>query len=197
VSARMLHRHGQSSNHVAVCHAFELPNPPLDVPSPVQDSPAAGQPEEVGSATAAPPAFDRAYWHTEELGDLSCCHDLLRRCRRFVAHALVLCPLQNWRWALQTIVWVTHAPRRTYVRSREYGSAIMRGVADQLAELRAQQGVSLDVLSQRTGLHPTSIGLAMRGKRGMTIASAAVLGEALGRPLSELVRRAELEVRPT
>lgn len=76
-------------------------------------------------------------------------------------------------------------------------SAVERGqrlsllVAERLQELRQEQGLTLDQLAARVDLHRTSVGLVMRGQRGMTIASASSLASALGVRLSELLREAE------
>lgn len=64
-------------------------------------------------------------------------------------------------------------------------------VASQIQQLRQERGLSLDALAAATGLHPTSIGLIVRGKRGMTLATAAALSGALNVRLSDLVRDAE------
>lgn len=64
-------------------------------------------------------------------------------------------------------------------------------VAGQIQQLRQERGLSLDALAAATGLHPTSIGLIVRGKRGMTLTTAAALAGALGVRLSDMLVEAE------
>lgn len=73
----------------------------------------------------------------------------------------------------------------------ERGQRLSLLVAERLQELRQEQGLTLDQLAARASLHRTSVGLVMRGQRGMTIASASSLANALGVRLSELLREAE------
>ncbi len=72
---------------------------------------------------------------------------------------------------------------------------IAYSVAEQLAELRRQEGLTLESLAERSGLHRTSIGLVERHERTLTINSAQRLCAALGVRLSDLVRRAEDDER--
>jgi transcriptional regulator with XRE-family HTH domain len=67
----------------------------------------------------------------------------------------------------------------------------MLAVAELLQRRRAELGYSLEQLADDAGLHRTSVGLIMRGQRGVTVASAANLARALGVTLSELVAQAE------
>ncbi|MDP3713901.1 MAG: helix-turn-helix transcriptional regulator [Mycobacteriales bacterium] len=73
----------------------------------------------------------------------------------------------------------------------EDGQRLSLRVADRIQELRHEQGKSLDALAEATGLHATSIGLIVRGKRGMTLATATALSAALGVKLSDVIAHAE------
>jgi transcriptional regulator with XRE-family HTH domain len=72
----------------------------------------------------------------------------------------------------------------------------MRLVGAYLRELREAEGHSLGELARRAELHRTSVGLALRGERGLTLASADALARACGQTLSALVLRAEAELKP-
>lgn len=61
-----------------------------------------------------------------------------------------------------------------------------------LKALRIDQHLTLEELSNRAGLHRTTVGLLERGERSPTLSVAAQLAEALGYSLSELVSKAEL-----
>lgn len=76
----------------------------------------------------------------------------------------------------------------------EDGQRLSLFVAQRIQELRQERGLSLDALAEATGLHPTSIGLIVRGKRGMTLATATALSAALDVKLSELVADAEQQL---
>lgn len=76
----------------------------------------------------------------------------------------------------------------------EDGQRLSLLVAHRIQELRQERGLSLDALAEATGLHATSIGLIVRGKRGMTLATAAALSSALGVRLSEVLLDAEEQV---
>lgn len=67
-------------------------------------------------------------------------------------------------------------------------------VAEVIQQRRVGQGMSLDELGRRSGLHRTSVGLIVRGRRGLTIETAAELAAALGTTLSELIAAAEPHV---
>lgn len=69
--------------------------------------------------------------------------------------------------------------------------ALTAFVAARFAELRAAQGWSLEELASRADLHRTSLGLIERGKRGMTLATAARLASALGTSLGAVVLEGE------
>ena len=58
--------------------------------------------------------------------------------------------------------------------------------------LRTDQGLTLEQLADKAGLHRTSIGLLERGERAPTLGVAAQIAEALGYPLSDLISKAEL-----
>lgn len=60
-----------------------------------------------------------------------------------------------------------------------------------IARLRRENGMTLEDLADRSGLHRTTLGLVERGERGLTIGSAGRLAEALGLPLSGLISIAE------
>jgi transcriptional regulator with XRE-family HTH domain len=76
----------------------------------------------------------------------------------------------------------------------DYGRRLTLAVAEKIQALRQVQALSLDDLAERSGLHPTSIGLIVRGRRGLTLASGAALSRALGVTLGELVSDAEREL---
>ncbi len=77
----------------------------------------------------------------------------------------------------------------------DYGRRLTLLVVQQLRTLRVEQGLSLEALAAIAGLHRTSVGLVMRGKRGMTLASAAAISAALRVRLSEVVVQAERELQ--
>ncbi len=64
-------------------------------------------------------------------------------------------------------------------------------VAQLVTDARHQEGLSMDELADRAGVHRTYIGLLERRARQPTLAVAANLAEALGLSLSELVAEAE------
>jgi transcriptional regulator with XRE-family HTH domain len=76
----------------------------------------------------------------------------------------------------------------------ERGIELSDIVAQQVADARRQEGLSMDELADRAGVHRTYIGLLERRSRQPTLAVAANLAEALGLSLSELVERAEQDV---
>jgi transcriptional regulator with XRE-family HTH domain len=73
----------------------------------------------------------------------------------------------------------------------DYGEQLTLHVAGQLQEARIAQGMSLEALAGAAGLHRTFVGLVMRGRRGMTLATAGCLARALGLSLGSLVHAAE------
>jgi transcriptional regulator with XRE-family HTH domain len=70
-------------------------------------------------------------------------------------------------------------------------TGIAAAVADAISELRHAQGLTLEDLSDRTGLHRTHLGLVERHQRSLTLSSAARLAAAFGMRLSDLVMHAE------
>lgn len=78
--------------------------------------------------------------------------------------------------------------------ANDYGVHLTRQVAAQIEVLRHAQSMSLDDLARASGMHRTSIGLIVRGRRGLTIERAADLARALGVPLSELIAEAERDL---
>lgn len=76
----------------------------------------------------------------------------------------------------------------------ERGIELSDIVAQLVADARRQEGLSMDQLADRAGVHRTYIGLLERHSRQPTLAVAANLAEALGLTLSELVERAEQDV---
>ena len=76
----------------------------------------------------------------------------------------------------------------------ERGIELSDIVAQLVADARRQEGLSMDELADRAGVHRTYIGLLERRSRQPTLAVAANLAEALGLSLSELVERAEQDV---
>ena len=71
------------------------------------------------------------------------------------------------------------------------GQQVTLLVAARLQEARRARGLSLEALAAEAGLHRTFVGLVMRGRRGMTIASADALARALDLSLGQLLLRAE------
>ena len=67
---------------------------------------------------------------------------------------------------------------------------------DIIAQLRRDEGFTLEDLADRSGLHRTTLGLLERGERGLTISSAQALARALDTPLSVLVGLAERSFEP-
>jgi transcriptional regulator with XRE-family HTH domain len=70
-------------------------------------------------------------------------------------------------------------------------SDIAAAVAEAVSELRHAEGLTLEDLADRTGLHRTGIGLVERGERSLTLNSAARLAAAFGMRLSDLIAHAE------
>ena len=76
----------------------------------------------------------------------------------------------------------------------DYGRRLTLRVAEMIQQVRRDQGLSLDELASRSGLHPTSIGLVLRGRRGLTLSSGSAISRALGLSLGELVTQAERDL---
>jgi transcriptional regulator with XRE-family HTH domain len=70
-------------------------------------------------------------------------------------------------------------------------SGIATAVAVAVRELRHAENLTLEDLSDRTGLHRTHIGLVERHERSLTLNSAARLAAAFGMRLSDLILHAE------
>jgi transcriptional regulator with XRE-family HTH domain len=73
----------------------------------------------------------------------------------------------------------------------DYGQRLTQLVASSIDELRKERGLSLEDLAEMCSLHRTSVGLIVRGRRGMTLDTGARLTRALGVSLSEVVASAE------
>ena len=73
----------------------------------------------------------------------------------------------------------------------ERGMLVSEIVAQLVSDARRQEGLSMDELADRAGVHRTYVGLLERRSRQPTLAVAANLAEALGLSLSELVAEAE------
>jgi transcriptional regulator with XRE-family HTH domain len=73
----------------------------------------------------------------------------------------------------------------------ELDLGLPRRLIEVIARLRRENGLTLEELADRSGLHRTSLGLMERGERGLSIGSAGKVAEALGLPLSGLIAIAE------
>ncbi|WP_059173208.1 helix-turn-helix domain-containing protein [Bacillus sp. FJAT-27445] len=62
-----------------------------------------------------------------------------------------------------------------------------RSLAQIIAELRKEQGLSLEDIAKRTGLHRTTVGLIERGEREPTVETASKIAEAMDMTLAELL----------
>lgn len=71
------------------------------------------------------------------------------------------------------------------------GDVVSAIVTRLLADARRQEGLTMEELAERAGLHRTYIGLLERNERQPTLAVAVGLAEALGLSLSEVVAEAE------
>jgi transcriptional regulator with XRE-family HTH domain len=74
----------------------------------------------------------------------------------------------------------------------DFGQRLTLLVAQRVQALRKERGWSLEALAAAAGLHRTTVGLVVRGERGLTLASAGQLAVALDVRLSELVAEAEV-----
>lgn len=70
-------------------------------------------------------------------------------------------------------------------------ASLAENVVATVTRLRQEQRLTLEELADRAGMHRTSLGLVQRGERGLSLASAERLADALGLPLSGLVALAE------
>ncbi len=77
---------------------------------------------------------------------------------------------------------------------KDYGERLTQLLAARIQQLRLARGWSLEQLADAAGLHRTSVGLIMRGRRGMTVASAASLAVALDTSLSTVLAAAEADL---
>lgn len=76
----------------------------------------------------------------------------------------------------------------------DYGQRLTGAVAGRIDELRKEQRLSLEELAEMGSLHRTTVGLIVRGRRGLTIDTACRLSLALGTTLSALVAEAESRI---
>ena len=60
-----------------------------------------------------------------------------------------------------------------------------------LRKVRLSQGISQELLAERSQLHPTYVGLVERGCRNPTLKASQALALALGQPLSRMIAQAE------
>lgn len=73
----------------------------------------------------------------------------------------------------------------------ESQSLLQQRLLEVIAQLRHDDGMTLEELADRSGLHRTTLGLVERGVRGLSIASAQSIANALGLPLSRLIALSE------
>jgi transcriptional regulator with XRE-family HTH domain len=77
------------------------------------------------------------------------------------------------------------------------GCTISKAFGGALRQLRESKGVSQEWLAERSGLHPTYVGLVERGRRNPTLKASEAMALALSTPLSHLVAKAEEQQRST
>lgn len=70
-------------------------------------------------------------------------------------------------------------------------TSLSAAFATVLKRARVAKGLSQEDLAHAAGLHRTYVGLIERGLRNPTLEAGHALAQALGTPLSELVREAE------
>jgi transcriptional regulator with XRE-family HTH domain len=68
---------------------------------------------------------------------------------------------------------------------------MLKAIIDVIRSEREAQGFNYEDFSAVSGLHRTTLGLYDRGERGPTVEAALSMAQALGVPLSELIRKAE------
>lgn len=73
----------------------------------------------------------------------------------------------------------------------DHGERLSLAVAGVVKDHRLVRGWSLERLATESGMHRTSLGLVERGARGLSVAAAGRLAEALDVRLSDLLREAE------
>jgi DNA-binding XRE family transcriptional regulator len=78
---------------------------------------------------------------------------------------------------------------------RSEGQALSAALVAELESLRRAAGMSHEELGRRAGVHRTTIGLIMSGKRGLTIETAGAISMALETRLSGVAARAEAVVQ--
>jgi len=69
---------------------------------------------------------------------------------------------------------------------------VLASLGAALADIRRERGLTQEALSLSTGVHRNYIGGIERGERSPTVATVAVLAEALGVSLAELFARVEV-----
>ncbi len=74
---------------------------------------------------------------------------------------------------------------------RSDGRALSAALVAELESLRRAAGMSHEELGRRAGVHRTTIGLIMSGKRGVTVETAGAISMALETRLSVVAARAE------
>lgn len=68
---------------------------------------------------------------------------------------------------------------------------VLKSLGATLAEIRSDRGLTQEALSLATGVHRNYIGGIERGERSPTVATVAVLADALDVTMGELFKRAE------
>jgi transcriptional regulator with XRE-family HTH domain len=68
---------------------------------------------------------------------------------------------------------------------------VLADLGSTLAEIRRERGLTQEALSLSTGVHRNYIGGVERGERSPTVATVAMLADALGVSMGELFTRAE------
>lgn len=77
---------------------------------------------------------------------------------------------------------------------RSEGRALTAALVAELESLRRAAGMSHEELGRRAGVHRTTIGLIVSGKRGVTVETAGAISIALDTRLSVVAARAEAVV---
>jgi transcriptional regulator with XRE-family HTH domain len=79
----------------------------------------------------------------------------------------------------------------------DHGERLSLAVASVVKDRRLKRGWSLERLAVESGMHRTSLGLVERGARGLSVAAAGRLAQALDMRLSEVLREAEASLAET